>query len=159
MTLILLFGLAGLFLLARVTILPRLLSPPAEIAVDFTTLQRPDSPNTFLVCPPGLCRTQADLPAPEYPFGVDRLRDLWDRAVAERPRMRRISTGPDGADYVDRSLVFAFPDPVSVRFMTLGSDRSTLAIYSRSVYGRGDLGVNAARVRSLLAAIDRMRQG
>ena len=38
-----------------------------------------------------------------------------------------------------------FPDLIAVQFMDEKGGTSTLAIYSRSVYGHSDLGVNKAR--------------
>ncbi|MEM8869365.1 MAG: DUF1499 domain-containing protein, partial [Pseudomonadota bacterium] len=47
------------------------------------------------------------------------------------------------------------PDYISARFYNLeDTGQSTLAIYSRSRFGYGDLGVNGARVRAWLGAID-----
>jgi uncharacterized protein (DUF1499 family) len=48
-------------------------------------------------------------------------------------------------DFVVRSALFRFPDLVSVQFLPHGKGGATLALYSRSVYGRSDLGVNRAR--------------
>ena len=48
-------------------------------------------------------------------------------------------------DFVVRSALFGFPDLVSVKFLDLKGGKATLALYSRSVYGRSDLGVNRAR--------------
>jgi uncharacterized protein (DUF1499 family) len=59
----------------------------------------------------------------------------------------------DQFDIVERSRYFAFPDIMTVRFFKRGEDKSTLAIYSRSVYGRYDFGVNRARVEKLLRII------
>jgi len=54
---------------------------------------------------------------------------------------------------VERSRYFAFPDIMTVRFFKRGEDKSTLAIYSRSVYGRYDFGANRERVEKLLRII------
>jgi uncharacterized protein (DUF1499 family) len=48
-----------------------------------------------------------------------------------------------------------FPDTIVVRYLRLGENRSTLAIYSRSQLGRYDLGVNLARIERWL---DKLRQ-
>ena len=55
--------------------------------------------------------------------------------------------------YVQRSLVFRFPDTIWIQVLPLDANRSTLAIYSRSAYGRYDFGVNRSRVQAWLAAI------
>ena len=48
-----------------------------------------------------------------------------------------------------------FPDTVDIKILPVAGNESTLAIYSRSLIGRGDLGVNRARIARWLAALDR----
>ena len=76
--------------------------------------------------------------------------------IAHQPRTREIAGNPDTRqyDYMQRSWLFRFPDTVTVRFIALGAGRSTLAVYSRSHYGYSDLGVNQARVRAWLSALN-----
>ena len=57
-------------------------------------------------------------------------------------------------DFVVRSALFGFPDYVSVKFLDVKGGKSTLAIYSRSVYGRSDLGVNRARTLAWMALVN-----
>ena len=52
-----------------------------------------------------------------------------------------------------RSTLFNFPDLIMVQVMKADPDSSTLIMYSRSVYGRSDLGVNRQRVATWLAAL------
>jgi len=54
---------------------------------------------------------------------------------------------------VQRSLIFRFPDTITVQVFPQTEGGSTLAIYSRSNYGRSDLGVNKARVQRWLGLI------
>jgi len=49
--------------------------------------------------------------------------------------------------------VFNFPDLVMVQIRAEGPDRSDLIVYSRSVYGHSDLGVNRKRIDAWLAAL------
>jgi uncharacterized protein (DUF1499 family) len=46
-----------------------------------------------------------------------------------------------------------FPDLVTVQVDPAGADRSRLIIWSRSVYGQSDLGVNRKRTLAWLAAL------
>jgi uncharacterized protein (DUF1499 family) len=59
------------------------------------------------------------------------------------------------AHFVARSAWLNFPDLIVAQVTAAGSDASTLALYSRSVYGYGDFGVNRARLITWLAALDR----
>jgi uncharacterized protein (DUF1499 family) len=75
--------------------------------------------------------------------------------LAEQPRLqvlRREVTNVQ-IDYVQRSRLLRFPDLVTVRFVPIDDTHSTLAIYSRSVYGKGDMGVNRIRVEEWLARL------
>ena len=123
--------------------------------VDFATLQRKPTPNQYLLCPAAMCVTQTDGAAPVYDVPVTKLQVVWDQMIAEQPRVevqRRDITNMQ-IDYVQRSRLLRFPDLVTVRFVPVDDTHSTLAIYSRSVYGKGDLGVNRARVEEWLARL------
>ncbi len=56
-------------------------------------------------------------------------------------------------DYVQRSARFRFPDIITVRFISVSSSQSTLAIYSRSIYGKSDFGVNRERIDAWLKTL------
>lgn len=53
--------------------------------------------------------------------------------------------------YVVRSRIMGYPDFVSIRLVPEG-DSTRLHVFSRSRYGRSDLGVNTARVQRWLTA-------
>ncbi len=69
--------------------------------------------------------------------------------------MRLESSAAGQLEFEQRSFLFRFPDLVSVRFLPLGESQSTLVIYSRSLLGYSDLGVNRSRVRNWLDALDK----
>ena len=54
--------------------------------------------------------------------------------------------------YVQRSMVFGFPDYISVRAVEV-EDGSALIIWSRSRYGHSDLGANKRRIDGWLKQI------
>ena len=56
-------------------------------------------------------------------------------------------------DYVQRSARFRFPDIITVRFISASPSQSTLAIYSRSIYGGRDFGVNRERINAWLTLL------
>jgi uncharacterized protein (DUF1499 family) len=130
--------------------------PVGEVPViDFATLRRAPTPNQYLLCPVALCTTQTDGAAPVYSVPVAKLQVVWDKMLAEQPRVevqRRDITSMQ-IDYVQRSRLLRFPDLITVRFVPVDETHSTLAVYSRSVYGKGDLGVNRARVEEWLARL------
>jgi uncharacterized protein (DUF1499 family) len=123
--------------------------------VDFATLQRNPTPNQYLLCPASLCTTQTDGAAPVFDMTAEKLQAAWDQMIAEQPRvqvLRRDITNIQ-VDYVQRSRILRFPDLVTVRFLPVDDAHATLAIYSRSVYGKGDFGVNRDRVEHWLAKL------
>ena len=83
------------------------------------------------------------------------------RAVfAGEPRTYVAAEFPDQLQvhYVVRSALMNFPDLVTVQVNAAGADRSTLVIWSRSVYGRSDFGVNRDRTKAWLAALQQSNQ-
>lgn len=128
---------------------------PVDAELDFASFEKTDASNQYLVCPPGYCRAAADEDSPEFALPAPALAAIVRHVVESEPRTmllrEDIATGQ--RVYVQRSLVFRFPDTIWIQVLPLAGDRSTLAIYSRSAYGRYDFGVNRSRVRDWLAAI------
>jgi len=125
--------------------------------IDFVTLKRPRTPNTFLMAPEGYCKeAKIDQVAPVYSVKAAKLRQEFLSVVLAKPRVTHSFADEAGLydDFVSRSRVFRFPDLVSVRFLDLKGGQSTLALYSRSVYGRSDLGVNRARSLAWLGKVN-----
>ncbi len=119
---------------------------------DFDTIKLGDKTNQHLVCPPGYCGSEPHGFSPIFDIPLDGLRNSWRAFAAGRPRTEIIAESEDGlqVDYVQRSARFRFPDIVTVRFISLSPTQSTFAIFSRSIYGRSDFGVNRKRVERWL---------
>jgi hypothetical protein len=129
------------------------LLPVGDVAtVDFATLRLTDKPNQFLLCPPGTCRAEAQGQSPAFNEDVNALQARWRAMVAGEPNVDVLAEEEDGQQitYVQRSARLRFPDIITVRLIALSPTRSTLAVYSRAVYGRKDFGVNRARVEDWL---------
>jgi uncharacterized protein (DUF1499 family) len=125
--------------------------------IDFATLTRPGKPNTFLLAPEGLCKqAKVDKTAPAYPVAGAKLRQEFLAVAIAQPRVSHTFADEVGLydDFVVRSALFGFPDHVSVQFLDVKGGKSTLAVYSRSVYGRSDMGVNRARTLAWLALVN-----
>ena len=129
--------------------------PPTPM-MDMGKLQRPASPNTALAAPAGTVPAP-DLVTPRYAVPAPVLYAAVRSAAEAQPRTflaaEYLAAGQ--VHYVVRSALFNFPDLVTAQVTAAGPDASTLVLYSRSVYGNSDLGVNRARVTSWLAALDR----
>ena len=125
--------------------------------IDFQSLQRVDKPNDYLVCPDGLCQAaRADETANIYDVPMTKLRAIVLEYVDSDPNIDtyRLDLNRQQFDFVERSRSMRFPDVVTVRFFDVDGQRSTLAIYSRSIYGYSDLGANQRRVKRWLSIIE-----
>jgi hypothetical protein len=122
--------------------------------VDFAALRRRPSGNDALICPPGFCAGAApDAPAPVFRLAPDAL----DARLAAMARAdANVEELPDSAPmrrrFVQRSRLLGYPDVIDARVLP-ASAGATLALYSRSLVGRKDFGVNRARLARWLAAL------
>ena len=71
------------------------------------------------------------------------------QAVAMEPRLEKVdaSAAQGTLRYVQRSEVMAFPDTINIKVAPMADGGSAVLIYSRSQIGKGDMGVNLARVK------------
>ncbi len=156
--------LLGLFLPACGAVGAHGLPPPRPI--DFARLERPATPNTALAAPAGF-RPPPDLVTPAYALAAPALFALVRQVAASEPRTYPAASfapplhedGPlqeDATlqeDWVVRSAWWNFPDLVTAQVTPDGAGHAALILYSRSVYGRSDFGVNRARLRVWLARL------
>jgi uncharacterized protein (DUF1499 family) len=132
------------------------LRPGEDIAI--ADLRGPLPQNGFLICPSGYCAAEPGVTSPEFPVDAARLAELWQELLRGESRVTMLSSDPEGRRFVliQRSALFRFPDVVTVEFVPLGSDRSSLAIYSRARYGKLDFGVNRKRVERWLFGLQEL---
>jgi uncharacterized protein (DUF1499 family) len=128
---------------------------PVPPPMDISRIERPATPNTALAAPAGFTPAP-DIVVPSYKLPPARLYALARAMAASQPRTFASASYDDRlqADWVVRSRVFNFPDLVTLQVIRSGTEGSTLVLYSRSVYGHSDLGVNKARLTAWLAALD-----
>ena len=124
-------------------------------SIDFAELRLTDKPNQFLMCPPGICAADPHADSPAFDVSVEKLRERWRDVLAVQPRIELLAGDAEGLqfDYVQRSLRFRFPDLITVRFISVSLSKTTIAIYSRSVYGKSDFGVNRERIDAWLKTL------
>jgi uncharacterized protein (DUF1499 family) len=127
---------------------------PQPQPIDMQRIERPASPNTALAAPAGFA-PPPDVVTPTYPMPAARLYDAVRAMAAAQPHtfLAADYAAERQTHWVVRSAVFNFPDLVTAQVSDAGADSSTLVLYSRSVYGRSDLGVNRQRLDSWLAAL------
>jgi uncharacterized protein (DUF1499 family) len=127
---------------------------PAAAPVDFATLRLPASPNACLAGPPG-GNPASQITIPPFRADPDRafaaLRTLGGRfprttPLADWPAQRQ-------AQWVTRSALMNFPDLIAGAIVALPGGGSGLYLFSRSLFGYSDLGVNRARVEAWIAEL------
>ncbi len=125
---------------------------PVPPPTDFSRIVRPASPNTALAAPAGF-QPVPDLVTRRYAVPPPQLYALVMQVALAQPRTWLQVAYDDRlqAHFVARSRVFNFPDSITAQIYPDGS----LVLWSRSIYGRSDLGVNRRRLRAWLAALDR----
>jgi uncharacterized protein (DUF1499 family) len=124
---------------------------------NWSTLTRHETPNDALVCPARHCpHAKPDAEPKTYPMAQAELLARLRRIALAEPDTTELYCGPD----CDRTLrilqhtrLMRFPDTVDIEVLSLPGNQSTLAIYSRSLIGRSDFGVNRARIERWLAKL------
>jgi uncharacterized protein (DUF1499 family) len=157
LALVILVPLAFVYLPGHKSRLERMFSVPSPHPIEFATIRKIEKPNQYLVCPVASCVERPDLIAPTYQVDAATLLVTFDKMVkadadvVERARNDQVMK----IEYVQRTLRMRFPDLITVQFMDRGRGQSTVAIYSRSVYGYSDRGVNKARITAWLSRLDK----
>lgn len=123
--------------------------------LDFTKLERPGTPNDYLVAPEELTPAPPDRIAPIYDQTPASLFDSI-LAVLEADKFYR-EIEADAQQLAIRAVavtpILRFRDDVNIRVFPADGGAS-LAIYSRSRIGMGDLGANRRRVEGLLDRLE-----
>ena len=84
-------------------------------------------------------------------LGLERL----DAIAMATPRTLRLAGTPQEGriTWVTRSAILGFPDYTTAEATATDGTTSELVIHARSRFGRGDMGVNAARLRDWLSKL------
>ncbi len=127
---------------------------PTPQLADMSHIRRPASPNAALAAPAG-SDPAPDIVTPIFPLTAPRLYQAVLAVATAQPRTFLAAAYPAErqAHFVARSAWFNFPDLVTAQIGDSGQRDSTLVLYSRSVYGYSDLGVNRRRLTAWLAAL------
>ena len=124
---------------------------PARWHVDPATARPGTSRNEYFVAPRGTTAAPAESETRLYPERPRALLARFDAIARAQPRTRVVAGDLDSLmiTYVQRSRVFGFPDYLTVKAVVTEGGAG-LIIWSRARYGRGDFGVNRARVEAWL---------
>jgi len=126
---------------------------PVVWHVDPLTVIKGGKPNQYLLLP-----TSEKNAAPIFSTNAAELAVAFDEMALSQPRVTRLAGNPAGlwVTYVQRTSLMRYPDYISVKFIDNPDGTASLAIYSRSRFGRSDLGVNRIRVKVWIEALGKM---
>jgi uncharacterized protein (DUF1499 family) len=126
---------------------------PDRWHIDPRNAERTGRPNEFLVVPAE--NGGGDMASPVFDMSAETLAERVGDVIATEPRAHRLAGDlSDGfVTYVVRSRWVGFPDYVSILIQPVGEEQSTISIWSRARFGYSDWGVNEARVRRWLEAL------
>lgn len=129
---------------------------PSHTPISFESLKLKASPNQFLVCDPDLCDAEPHRQNQAYDLPADELRSRVEAIITRSPRVTHVNTDDalQQLDYIQRTPMMQYPDLITIRIAPLTDGTSTLYVYSRSVYGYGDGGVNQARIEAWLDELE-----
>jgi len=125
------------------------------VMIDFETLKRPSSPNTYLVCDADVCAAEADREAPSFYRSPEDVRDALLSVIEAQPRTTAAGSDPAVMKYafVQRTAVLRFKDDVTVQVAPAPGGGARVFAYSASRVGYSDLGTNKRRIDSWLDAL------
>lgn len=118
---------------------------------DFATLERSPNPNDCLVAPDGLTQAKIDRVAPIFARPPGKLFDDVLARLENASGFRDIEADAQAGEIraVAVTPILRFKDDFYVKVLPAETG-ATLAVYSRSRVGVGDMGTNRRRVQALL---------
>jgi len=124
---------------------------PAPPPMDMARIVRPSTPNAALAAPAGFSPAP-DITTRRYDVTPAALYQAVRQMATAQPRSFLQVAYDDRlqAHFVARSALLNFPDLIAAQV----NPDSTLVLWSRSVYGQSDLGVNRRRLARWLGALD-----
>ena len=115
-------------------------------SISWSEFTPPTTPNYFIVCPSSTCNGRS-YPSPVFPGSQANLFSAVKEVISKQPRTSIVSI--DATTYslvaVQRTLIFRFPDVIQIKIIPHNSNQSSILLYSKSVYGHYDFGVNESR--------------
>ncbi|KAJ8903662.1 hypothetical protein NDN08_004764 [Rhodosorus marinus] len=126
--------------------------------VDISAMETRKDKNTDLVAPEGFtnCSPPPRMAAKVFDCSPVDLRNKFFTMVKSQPSTGFLSGDDDNLTYafVQTTPLMKYPDVISVQFLPSGQGKSTLAIFSTSIFGQSDVGKNKARVDEWLSKLD-----
>ncbi|WP_235603092.1 DUF1499 domain-containing protein [Piscirickettsia litoralis] len=127
--------------------------------IHWETLKLPSSPNYCLLTPNSNSydiQNSRVMYSPQLNCSIAKLEQTLIAITQHEPRLKQLKCNAhDSAQqhYIQRSLLFRFPDLITIECHPINASTSTFTLYSRSIYGYSDFGVNKRRVENYLKVL------
>ena len=127
---------------------------PMPAQMDMAAIIRPASPNTALAAPPGFAPAP-DIVTRRYVVPPERLAAALAQVAAGEARVFEQARFPAAGQthWVARTKLMNYPDLINAQIVEMPGGVGVF-LYSRSLVGYSDLGVNAKRVAAWRSAFD-----
>lgn len=128
--------------------------------LDPLTIPTSETPNSYRMAPEGMTTERIDRVSPIFSENALTIAQAFDEFALRQRATVRIAGFPaeQMMTYVQRTESLKFPDYITIKFINLGENQSTIAVYSRSRYGYADQGVNKARVDRWVKTLETFEQ-
>jgi uncharacterized protein (DUF1499 family) len=118
----------------------------------FDTLKRPGSPNNWLVAPADFA-IAPDAVAPVFNVPMCDLIDTFKVVALRSKDVAVVEESAHAVHVIATTPLLRFKDDVWVRFIPMGENASTVALYSASRVGYWDLGTNRRRLKDWIGRV------
>lgn len=127
-----------------------------QSTANLQNLTLPKTQNYYLMCPQNYCNVTPNENPPVFPVSADDLFNAWNLMMTQEKYVSVLDSVPSRGqyDYIARSYILDFPDIVTVQFIAVSDTSSTLAVYSRSIYGFYDFGMNKKRLQQWMQQLN-----
>ena len=123
--------------------------------IDFKSAVLRGTPNQYLMCPKDYCKDRPHAVSPVFQTSRLKLIEAFENVITSAPKVTKLTHNRDAniRNYEQRSKLVGFPDRITVEYIALDTESSTVAIYSRSKYGYSDRNVNRKRIERWLVRL------
>lgn len=121
--------------------------------IDFRNLIKREEGDGYLACPIDICiNIEPDENSPEFDVSLIQLRKILFEFIDSQGTisLQNLDMVNQNFDFIEKTPSMRLPDIISVQLFKLSPDRSTVAIYSRSIKGYEDEKRNKDRVKRWL---------
>ncbi|PPR77693.1 MAG: hypothetical protein CFH01_01412 [Alphaproteobacteria bacterium MarineAlpha2_Bin1] len=118
--------------------------------INFQNLKLKKTKNQYLALPEKIMYTSSpDVFSPNFICKVEDLKNSFEGVIDKQPRISKKFYDSERNKFkcIQKTKFFKFPDLIDVEFIKIKDNISSIAIYSRSVYGYYDFNVNRNRVK------------